>query len=63
MDKLVSLDFTAKLGFAVAGAGTDMGQSMRAQSILDSSNSSNKVIVKNDLLLFIGASWLFGIKG
>lgn len=58
-DKLVPSDFMSKLGFAIAGAGIKVGKSIRAQLILDCSNGSNKIIVKNYLLPFKGAALLF----
>lgn len=58
-DKLAPLDFTAKLGFSIAEAGVKVGKSIRAQPILDSSNGSNKIIVKNYPLPFKRAPWLF----
>lgn len=58
-DKLVPLDFMAKLGFAIAGAGVKVGKPIRAKPILDSSNGSNKVIAKNYPLPFTGNPQLF----
>lgn len=54
MDKLVSLDFAAKLGFAIAGAGVKVGKSIRTQLMLDPSNGSNKIRVKMTLCLSKG---------
>jgi len=57
MDKLFSLDFAAKLAFAVPGAAVNIKN--RAQPTFDSSNDSNN----NDPLPFVGASRLLRIKG